>query len=234
MANAYEECHGRILRVDWSRGEVVAERVGREVVRQCLGGACLGAKLLYDEVPPGVAWADPENRIIIASGPLGGTLVPGSGTFSVITKGALTEGGAVTQANGFFGAYLRHSGFDAVLVHGRAPRLSYIYIHDGTAEIRDASALAGKDTWETCDLLTQTAGGERPVSVVSIGPAGESRVRFAGVFGDKGHSASHNGVGAVMGSKNLKAIVAAQGKVGVPIKDGRRLLDLVEKAPTPL
>src|SRR3972149_6667516 len=82
MANAYEECHGRILRVDLSRGEVVAERVGREVVRQCLGGASLGAKLLYDEVPPGVAWADPENRFIIASGPLGGTLVPGSGTFS--------------------------------------------------------------------------------------------------------------------------------------------------------
>ncbi|MDP7240080.1 MAG: aldehyde ferredoxin oxidoreductase N-terminal domain-containing protein, partial [Dehalococcoidia bacterium] len=88
---------GRILRVDLSRSEVETVKMDAETVRQCLGGACLGAKLLYDEVPPGVGWSDPDNRLIIASGPLGGTRVNGSGTISVITKGPLTNGAASSQ-----------------------------------------------------------------------------------------------------------------------------------------
>lgn len=228
MLGRFEDYQGRILRVNLSSGEVKPEKVDAATVRQCLGGAALGAKLLYDEVAPDVDWDDPGNRFIIASGPLGGTMVPGSGTFSVISKGPMTNGAAVTQANGFFGAYLRHNGFDAILVQGRAPKLSYIYVNDGTAEIRDAAALSGKDTWETGDIIREQLKGERPVSVVSVGPAGENRVRFAGVFADHGHSASHNGVGAVMGAKNLKAIAVSQGGVGIPIKDGRRLLSLVE------
>ncbi len=224
---SFDRFQGRILRVDLSRGEVKTEKVDRETIRQVIGGACLGAKLLYDEVPPGVEWDDPRNCLIIASGPLGGTPVPGSGTFTVIAKGAMTGGAALTQANGFFGAYLRHSGFDAVLVQGAAPDLTYLYIHDGTAELRDASHLKGKDTWETSDAVRQEVGGDGDASVVSIGPAGENRVRFAGVFCDKGHAAAHNGVGAVMGSKNLKAMVAAPGKAGVPVKDGRRLVEMV-------
>ncbi|MDP6783327.1 MAG: aldehyde ferredoxin oxidoreductase C-terminal domain-containing protein, partial [Dehalococcoidia bacterium] len=215
------------LRVDLSRGEVKTVKVDSDTVRQCIGGACLGAKLLYDEVPPGVEWDDPRNCLIIASGPLGGTPVPGSGTFTVLAKGAMTGGAGLTQANGYFGAYLRHSGFDAVMVVGSAPSLTYLYIHDGTAEIRDAAELKGKDTWETSDMARQEVGGDRDASVVSIGPAGENLVRFAGVFCDKGHAAAHNGVGAVMGSKNLKAMVAVAGRTGIPIKDGRRLVEMV-------
>ncbi|MDP7469871.1 MAG: aldehyde ferredoxin oxidoreductase N-terminal domain-containing protein, partial [Dehalococcoidia bacterium] len=160
-------------------------------------------------------------------GPLGGTPVPGSGTFTVLAKGAMTGGAGLTQANGYFGAYLRHSGFDAVMVVGAASNLSYLYIHDGTAELRDAAELKGKDTWETSDMVSQVVGGDRDASVVSIGPAGENMVRFAGVFCDKGHAAAHNGVGAVMGSKNLKAMVAVAGRTGIPIKDGRRLVEMV-------
>ncbi|MDP2952407.1 MAG: aldehyde ferredoxin oxidoreductase N-terminal domain-containing protein, partial [Chloroflexota bacterium] len=228
-AQDYEQYQGRILRVDLSRREIKAERVSQETLRQCLGGACLGAKLLYDEVPPGVGWSDPENRLIIASGPLGATAVPGSGTITVATKGALTEGSALTQANGFFGAYLRLCGYDAVVVQGAADKLTYVYIHDdGEAELRDATPLAGKDTWETGDLLSKELG-LWPLAWVSIGPAGENLVRFAGIFSDKGHAAAHNGVGAVMGSKKLKAIVAAEGRRGVPVQDGPRLLKLAEE-----
>ncbi len=229
VSQDYEQYQGRILRVDLSRREVKKEKVDQNTLRQCLGGACLGAKLLYDEVPPGVGWADSDNRLIIASGPLGATAIPGSSTITVATKGALTEGAALTQANGFFGAFLRLCGYDAIIVQGKTNKLSYVYIHnDGEAELRDATSLAGKDTWETGDLISDELG-VWPLAWVSIGPAGENLVRFAGIFSDKGHAAAHNGVGAVMGSKNLKAIVAAEGSIGVPVKDGARLLQLVEE-----
>ncbi|MBI2854042.1 MAG: aldehyde ferredoxin oxidoreductase family protein [Chloroflexi bacterium] len=209
-----------VLRVDMAQGKLSIETPNPSILRSFLGGAGFGAKLLYDEVPPGVEWSDPANRLILASGPLGGTAMPGSGTFCVVTKGALTGGAASTQANGFLGAFLRSSGFDAVVIHGKAEKLTYLYIHDGAAELRDAAFLAGKDTTETETLLKQEIGTEgRQVSVFSIGPAGENLVRYACIVGDKGHVAAHNGVGAVMGSKGLKAIVVARGRRSVPIKD---------------
>jgi len=197
------------------------------MLRKHLGGTCLGAKIIYEEVPSGVKWSDPENRIVFAAGPLGGTRVKGSGTISVITKGALTNGGTSTQANGFLGAFLRFAGFDGIVVQGRAEHLCYLYIHDGQAELRDARHLAGKDTWEMQDLIKEELGySSQAMSVFGIGPAGENMVRFAGVFGDYGHSAAHNGPGAVMGSKNLKAIAVARGKGRVNVHDGPRLSDL--------
>ncbi|MBI4287670.1 MAG: hypothetical protein HY671_04465 [Chloroflexi bacterium] len=221
-----DDFQGRVLVADLSRGEMTTEKVSGEALLECLGGASLGAKLLYERVAPGVGWNDPANCLIIASGPLGGTSVPGSGTICVISKGALTEGGAVTQANSFFGAYLRHCGFDAILVTGAASRLSYLHVYTGGAAIRDASHLAGKDTWETGDLLRQDLRGPRDISVVSIGPAGENLVRWAGIICDRGHAAAHNGVGAVMGSKKLKAIAVEAGSAGIPMKDSRRFLSL--------
>lgn len=225
----FDDFQGRVLTVDLSRGEVTTEKVSGEALHQCLGGASLGAKLLYERVIPGTGWNDPSNCLIIASGPLGGTAVPGSGTFSVITKGALTEGAAITQANGFFGAYLRHCGFDAILITGAAPSLSYLHIYTGGAEIRNASHLAGKDTWETGELLRQELRGARDISVACIGPAGEKLVRFAGIICDRGHAAAHNGVGAVMGAKNLKAVAVEAGRLGIPFKDSREFLNLASK-----
>ncbi|MDP2952239.1 MAG: aldehyde ferredoxin oxidoreductase N-terminal domain-containing protein, partial [Chloroflexota bacterium] len=220
---------GTILRVDLTRGTIKPEPLSPEGLRDCLGGAGLGIKVLYDEVLPGTRWSDPENRLIVASGPLGGTAVPGSGTFSVATKGTLTNGATSTQANGFFGAYLRLSGFDAIVIQGQAPRLSYLFIEDGKAELRDASHLAGKDTWETTDALAMELGGGGDLSVASIGPAGENLVKFAGIFADKGHAAAHNGAGAVMGSKRLKAIAVRAGRQGIPLHDGKKLLALCQK-----
>ncbi|MDO8567317.1 MAG: aldehyde ferredoxin oxidoreductase C-terminal domain-containing protein [Dehalococcoidales bacterium] len=220
---------GRMLRVDLSQGSTRQETVPEGIMRQYLGGTGIGIKYLYDEVPPGVGWNDPENRLIIASGPLGATRVGGSGTYSVVTKGAMTEGAASTQANGFFAAFLRFAGFDGIILQGKSPRWCYLYIHDGVAEIKDAAHLKGKDTTETEAALKKELGGERNVSVISIGPAGEHLVRLAGIVGDTGHIAAHNGVGAVLGSKLVKAIAVKRGSSAIPVKDKERLSAAADK-----
>jgi aldehyde:ferredoxin oxidoreductase len=221
---------GRFLRVDLSAGRLNEVSFDEATLREYIGGTGLGVKLLYEEVPPGVDWKDPENRLIIASGPLGGTSVKGSGTISLVTKGAMTGGATSSQANGFLGAYLRHSGFDGIILQGASPKLVYLYLHDGGAELRDASHLAGRDTWETEDLIKKELGrSEHQMSVFGIGPAGENLVRFAAVVGDRGHVAPHNGTGAVMGSKRLKAIAVARSRGRVEVKDGSRLRDAAER-----
>ena len=136
---------GKILRANLSSGQIIPESPDEITLRRYLGGSGLGAKYLYDEVPPEVKWSDPENRLMLCGGPLSGTRVPGSGTFSVVTKGALTEGATATQANGFFSAYLKFSGFDGIVFQGKAPQLVYLLIRDGKAEIRDARHLVRKD-----------------------------------------------------------------------------------------
>lgn len=216
--------HGKILRADLSKPEFTIFSEDQSVLRKYVGGAALGAKYLYEEVPPGVAWSDPANRIILASGPLGGTSVMGSGTFCAVTKGARTNGATSTQSNGYLGAYMRFAGFDAVIIQGKAERLSYLYIHDGTAELRDARHLAGKDTWEVEDLIKQEVGlTGMQASVYGIGVAGEKMVKYACLMGDRGHAAATNGIGAVFGSKNLKAVVIARGKNRVPVFDAEKL-----------
>ncbi|MBI2958451.1 MAG: hypothetical protein HYY32_06360 [Chloroflexi bacterium] len=211
---------GRLLRVDLTGERTTDEKMDSQTARQYLGGTGIGAKILYEEVPPGVEWSDPDNRLIIASGPLGGTSIEGSGTISVVTKGPMTNGGLAAQANGMFGAFLRLSGYDGLVLQGRAKRWVYLYIHDGRAEIGDASHLAGKDTWETGDAIRAELGcSEQHMSVASIGPAGENLVRFSGIFVDRGHAAGHGGPGAVMGSKKLKAIAVARGRLVPAFKD---------------
>jgi aldehyde:ferredoxin oxidoreductase len=219
--------HNNILRVDLGSGKTGMEQCSSETLHKLLGGAGLGARYLYDELAPEASWDSPENVLCLFSGPLGGTRIPGSANFCVVTRGALTEGAASTQANGFLGAFLRHSGFDGVVIKGAAPQLSYLYIHDGTAEIRDARHLAGKDTRETAEQIKSELGkSKRGVSVFAIGPAGENLVRFAAIIGDEGHSAGHNGSGAVMGAKRLKAIVVERGRNRVPVHDAERLSHL--------
>ena len=218
---------GRYLRVNMSTEEVWDQVFDEATVRSCLGGTGMGAKVLYEEVPPGVEWNDPENRLTIASGLLGGSPVPGSGTFSVVTKGPLTNGATATQGNGFFGAYLRFAGYDGVIVQGAASRWLYLHISDSGAELRDASHLLGKDTWETDDLIKAELGRrEKAMSIVCIGPAGENLVKLAAVCSDKGHVAGHNGPGAVLGSKRLKAIAADRTRGRPPFKDSRRLREI--------
>ena len=204
---------GKFLRVDLTTGQTSDVVFDEKTLRQWVGGVGLGAKILYEEVPPGVAWDSPDNRLIIACGPLGGTRMPGSGTFTVVTKGPLTGGATATQANGYLGAYMKFSGYDGIILQGQAPEWKYLYMHDGTAELRSAGHLVGQDVYDTDSALKKEIGGSpRNLSIFSVGPAGENLIKFAGILGDHGHAAAHNGSGAVMASKRLKSIVAARGK----------------------
>jgi aldehyde:ferredoxin oxidoreductase len=194
------EYTGKILRVDMSKGELERVTIDDKTMRKLIGGTSLGAKFLYDEVLPGTDWSDPENRFILAAGPLNGTPMGGSGSISIVTKGALTNGAGCCQTNGYFGAYLRLCGLHGIIVKGRAQNLKYLYIDSESDELKDADWLAGTDTYKTADLVKHEHDcKERDMAVASIGPAGENLVKFAGVFVDWGHSASHNGLGAVMG-----------------------------------
>ncbi len=171
---------GRILRVDLSSGTALDEPLSPEAAEKYLGGTGLGVEYLYREVPPGVEWDDPENRIIMASGPMGGTPVAGTGTFSLVTKGPMTNLGVSTQANGSWAAFIKFAGYDAVIIQGQSPRWVYLHIADGKTELRDATSLLGKDTWEMEDAVRRDLGSRGRLSVFGIGPAGEHRVRFAG------------------------------------------------------
>ena len=208
---------GKILRVDLSNRRISEEVLNLQVLEGYIGGSGLGAKLLFDEVPSGVNPFDSENRLIFTTGPLTGTLIPGSGTYAVSTRSPLTGLAGIAHANGFFGARLKYAGYDGIIFQGTSGDLVYLLISNGKVELKDARDLAGKDTWETEEILQQKHGGKRidfHTSIATIGPAGEKLVRFSGIFNDRGHVAASGGVGAVMGSKRLKAIVV-QGSGGV-------------------
>jgi aldehyde:ferredoxin oxidoreductase len=211
---------GKILRVDLTAQSTKLEKLEEEIYRKYIGGVGLGVKILYDEVPAKISWSDPENRLIFATGPLNGTSIPGSGTICAISKGCLTNGGASSQANGFFGAYLKLAGIDAVVIQGAAASWKYLYIHDGKVEIKNADHLLGKNTDETEQAIKDQFGKKaNKISVYSIGPAGENLVKYAMISGDQGHVLAHNGLGAIAGSKKIKAIVVERGKTKVMIAD---------------
>ncbi len=212
---------GKILRVDLSSSKISYEYPREDLLAQFIGGSGMGIRYIFDEVPPGIEWSDAENRMAFFSGPLGGTRINGSGTFSVATKGAMTNLFGVSQSNGYFGAYMKFCGLDGFIIQGKADELKFLHIQDGKAELRSAKALAGKDTWETEDAIKKEIG--RQCTVYCIGPGGENLVRFAAIVGDHGHVAAHSGLGAVMGSKKLKAIAIERGKAKVPLADPQRL-----------
>jgi len=198
-------------------------------MRELVGGAGLGAMILYRELPANVHWDHPENRLVLATGPLAGLPVWGTGGLTVVTRGAGTDGPTSTQANGFFGASLKYSGYDAIIVQGIARKWVYLYINDDVVELRDAAHLVGKDTWQTQDVLSAAHGlSGHQLSVYSIGPAGEHLVRFAAIQGDYGHVASKNGCGAVMGKKRLKAVAIVRGTQALRVADPRGLMQAAD------
>ena len=211
---------GRILRVDLTTERVWVETLTAEECRYYLGAAGIGYKILWEEVPEEVTWDHPENRLIMGSGPLAGTPVWGTGSLNVVTRGAMTNGAVMTNAQGFFGSNLKYCGYDALVLQGQAKKWVYVYINDDVVELRDASHLMGQDTWEMQDTLQAEYGlSGHQMSVYGIGPAGENVVRFAIIEGDYGHVASKNGCGAVMGKKNVKCVAIARGTKGVRVHD---------------
>jgi aldehyde:ferredoxin oxidoreductase len=224
---------GKLLRVDMTKGTCRAEPWSAEQMREQVGGVGLGAMILFKETAKGkknASWDDPENRLILATGPLAGLPVWGTGGLTVVTIGAGTNGPTSTQANGFFGTNLKYCGYDAIIVQGQSKTWKYLYIHDDVIELRDAKHLVGKDTWETQEQLyadTKLAG--HALSVYSIGPAGENLVRFAAIQGDYGHVASKNGCGAVMGKKKLKAVAIVKGTGALRAADPRGIVQAADE-----
>lgn len=210
---------GQILRVNLATRTCTVEPLDPQVARDWVGGAGLGARYLLNEVDPAAAWDSPDNKIFIFTGPFAGTKVSGSGTIGVVTKGVLTGGAASSQANGFMGAYLKFCGYDGIILEGQADEWTWLWIDEaGTPELLDARDLLGVDQWDLRDVVAEKMGRKMPLtSVFGIGQAGEHLVKFATIGGDHGHVAAHNGVGAVMGAKRLKAIGVARGKRPVPV-----------------
>ncbi len=207
---------GKVIRVDLSRNQIQEEPLDPQVVKDYIGGRGLGVHYLLQEGDPRCDPLGEENRLIMAAGPLTGTRAPTGARYMVVTKSPLT--GAITCSNsgGHFPAEMKKAGLDMILFQGKAPEPVYLWIDRGRAEIRSATHLWGKNTHETDDALRRETHGE--ARVASIGPAGEKGVRFASIINDRDRAAGRSGVGAVMGSKNLKA-VAVRGEGEVPIWD---------------
>ncbi|MBI2870034.1 MAG: hypothetical protein HYX96_09445 [Chloroflexi bacterium] len=204
------------LMVDLTSGRVSREAIDPGLIEKYIGGTGLAARVLWDALAPGVKPLGPENILVLAAGPLCGTLAPGSGRLDVAALSPITGTLGTSNAGGFFAGELRWAGYSLVVIRGRAAEPVYLWIDDDNVQLRSARHLWGRDAWETIDVLKQSlapAAADR-VRVAAIGPAGEKAVAFASITVDYHHSASRTGMGAVMGAKNLKA-VAVRGTKGV-------------------
>ncbi|MFC1863646.1 aldehyde ferredoxin oxidoreductase family protein, partial [Thermodesulfobacteriota bacterium] len=217
---------GKILWVDLSKNELKDEILEEELCRRFVGGYGIGARILYDRQKPGVDPLGADNTIGIITGPLTGTAAIGGSRYTLVGKSPLTGGWGDANSGGYFGPYLKFAGYDAVFVTGASEKPVYLLVNNGHPELHDAGHLWGKDCYETEDILISGLG--RGVKVVCIGPAGEKMVRFASVMNDRGRAAGRAGLGAVLGSKKLKAIVVG-GHMKVPVFDKQRLDDLRKK-----
>jgi len=209
--------NGKVLRVDLSCGKIWMDEPGEEFYRRYFGGRGVVLHYLLNEMP---ANADPlgaENLLVFAPGILTGTILPGAGRHGTGAKSPLTGALASCESGGWWGAELKKAGFDALVIQGKAEQPVYLSIRDGEAEICDATHLWGKNTADAQDQIRTELKDER-TRVAGIGPAGENLVRFACIINDANRAAGRSGLGAVMGSKNLKA-VAVRGTAGLGLAD---------------
>ncbi len=204
---------GKILRVDLTAGTVKVEPLNMEWARAYIGSRGLGSKYLISEIDPKVDPLSPDNKIIWATGPLTGTMASTGGRYTVITKGPLTGAIACSNSGGYWGAELKMAGWDMIIFEGKSAKPVYLFINDDEVELRDASHLWGQSVWKTEEIL-KTSLQDPLLRVSSIGKSGENGVLYAAVVNDLHRAAGRSGVGAVMGSKNLKAI-AVRGTKGV-------------------
>ncbi len=209
---------GRILRIDLSTGKVETEPLKEELAKQYIGGIGLGIRLLMDNSKPGTDPFSPDNPLIFVTGPLSGTMGPTAGNgYAVVSKSPATMGIAESKAHGFFGPELKRAGYDAVIFTGKSEKLVYAWIDDDSVHLLDAQNLKGKSPYET-DTAIREELGDYYIRVSAIGEAGEKLVRFASIINDEFRAIGRTGMGAVMGSKNLKA-VAVRGTKDVNVAD---------------
>ena len=227
MSKSSLYANAEILHVLLNDGSFRKEPIPTDLYEKYIGGRGLGVKLLYDSLAPGTDPLSPDNLLVFAVGPSTATSVPTAGRFVVITKSPQTGTIFDSHAGGYFAPQLRRAGLAAVVFHGKSPSPVYLWINDSQLELRDSSKYWGKDTTETTDGLI---GDTDPkAQVACIGPGGENKGLMAAIMTDKHRAAGRGGVGAVMGSKNLKAIVA-RGTGDVGVHDPERLKLAVERA----
>jgi aldehyde:ferredoxin oxidoreductase len=212
---------GKILLVDLSERKFEELKPSEETYRKFIGGTGLGARFLYEKMKPGSDPLGDENVLGFVTGPLTGTSAPGSGRFTVVCKSPLTNAWADSNSGGYWGPELKYAGYDAVFVKGSARRPVYLQIVEGKAELRDGSQLWGRITRETEEIIKKEIGDER-IKVACIGPSGESKSLISGIVNESGRTAARSGVGAVMGSKRLKAVVV-RGKAKVEVANPEKL-----------
>ena len=219
--------HGKLLRVDLSAGSCKVEKLNESWAKEFLGGRGLASKYLVEEVPADVDPLSPENKLILATGPLTGTYGAANGRYMAVTKSPLTGTIASSNSGGYFPSELRFAGYDMIIFEGKSAHPVYLQIHNDRVQLVGALHLWGKQTQETEDAILKEFHGD--AKVACIGPAGENQVHFACIINDKHRAAGRSGVGAVMGSKNLKA-VAVRGTGGVKVADKRAFRDAAAEA----
>lgn len=221
--NAYA---GKILRVNLSDGKTTSEPTS-DYAREWLGASGFAIKILYDELRAWVTPYEPANKIVFSAGTLQGTTAPGACKSNLSTLGPMTGGWATGSSDCYVGGQLKYAGYDSVIIEGRAIKPVFLWICDDRIELRDASHLWGKTTWETLTDIRQELGDET-LHALSIGPAGEHLARGGCVIQDRGRAFGRCGTGAVMGSKNLKAIVA-RGTGAIRVAEPKRFMETVSQ-----
>lgn len=207
---------GNILRVNLSRGEIKTESINKNWAKDFIGGRGYGTRLIFEEVDPVIDPLSEENKVVVATGPLTGTICPSSSRTTVITKGALNSAIACSNAGGYFGPELKYAGFDAIVIEGKAKEPVYLWIYNGKVELRSAKNVWGKLVGEADTILRAKTHTE--AKTMLIGPAGEKLSKIANVMFDRYRAAGRTGVGAVVGSKNLKAVVV-KGSMELAVAD---------------
>jgi aldehyde:ferredoxin oxidoreductase len=213
--------NGKALNVNLTTKDILVESLDETFCRKYLGGAGFIAAYLWKDLKPGIDALSPENELIFALGPVTGLVLPGASRNCIGAKSPLTGGIAKSEVGGFWMAELKRAGYDAIIVEGKAAFPVYLWIHDGEVFVKDARHLWGKETLET-EAMLRTELGDQRIQVAMIGPAGENLVRYACIMEGCHDAAGRGGLGAVMGSKNLKAI-AVRGSSPPPINDAEKV-----------
>ena len=208
---------GKLLAVDLTGGRVASVPLNEADARMFVGGAGLACRYLYDRIGINTDPLGPDNPLLFMTGPLVGTVAPSCGRHVICARSPQTGLWGESNSGGRFGAYLRFAGYDGILITGKAPHPVYLSVSNGGAELKDASDIWGKDTYATQAAIRDELHRTK-VSIACLGPAGERQVKYAAILNDRGRAAGRTGMGAVMGSKNLKAI-AAGGDLEVPVAD---------------
>jgi len=217
---------GKILRVNLEEGTILKEAIPEELAKKYLGGRGLASKYLFDENKPGIDSLGPENKLIFFAGLVTGTASPSASRYSVVTKSPLTNIWAQSSSGGRWGVDLKQSGYDGIIFEGISEKPVYLVIDDEVFQLKDATDLWGKNVSETTELLKQKLGAT--FNIASIGIAGENQVRYAAIMNDLHRAAGRCGVGAVMGSKRVKAI-AVRGSQKIQIADKKAFKNVADK-----